>query len=63
MNPAQLLNPKAFAKENAKKKKAPNYGEFTTVMQYHMSSREGALCCHLITRIAHVTACDYPSTI
>ena len=27
MNPAQLLNPKAFAKEKAKAaKKAPNYG-------------------------------------
>jgi len=35
MNPAQLLNPKAFAKENAvkkkKKKNAPNYGTFTAV--------------------------------
>lgn len=29
MNPAQLLNPKAFKKEQAKanKKQAPNYGE------------------------------------
>jgi hypothetical protein len=30
MNPAQLLNPKAFAKEKAKAaKRTPNYGMFT----------------------------------
>jgi hypothetical protein len=30
MNPAQLLNPKAFAKEKAKAaKQTPNYGMFT----------------------------------
>lgn len=27
MNPAQLLNPKAFAKEAKKRRKQPNYGK------------------------------------
>lgn len=40
MNPAQLLNPKAFAKEQAKsnlkpKKKTPNYGEYSPYQTLH----------------------------
>jgi len=32
MNPAQLLNPKGFAKEQAKtNKRTPNYGTFLSV--------------------------------
>lgn len=40
MNPAQLLNPKAFAKEKAKAKatkRTPNYGMFFLVFEFHFA--------------------------
>jgi hypothetical protein len=62
MNPAQLLNPKAFAKEKAKAaKRTPNYGMFTISFFHWVFSSYSHLdiCFHTpLHRPVTLVACD-----
>jgi hypothetical protein len=53
MNPAQLLNPKAFAKEKAKAaKRTPNYGmSFTLMFEIHFTVTFISLCSCLVNSV------------